>query len=63
MSLVETSLVDCPWCGEALELAIDCPDGQHEYVEDCHVCCSPILVKVIAGHDEAAQVSVQRENE
>lgn len=63
MSLAESCLVGCPYCGETLELAIDCPDGRHDYTEDCHVCCQPIAVTVTVYPGEAAQVTVARENE
>ncbi|TVQ86343.1 MAG: CPXCG motif-containing cysteine-rich protein [Chromatiaceae bacterium] len=36
----------CPYCGEILELTIDCSGGSAAYVEDCQVCCAPILVQV-----------------
>ena len=37
----------CPWCGEPLELTVDPGGGAAEYVEDCQVCCAPILVRFI----------------
>ena len=37
----------CPYCGEALELAVDEYGGRSQsYVEDCAVCCRPIEVRV-----------------
>jgi len=42
--------VDCPYCGEPLEL----------YVEDCAVCCQPMEVIVEIEGDEEASVSVRR---
>ena len=45
---------DCPWCGERLEMTIDGSVGDQEYVEDCQVCCAPIVVTVrIARYDAA----------
>ena len=63
MSLLETSLVDCPYCGETLELAVDCPDGRHQYTEDCHVCCQPIFVDVTVEAGAPATMRVMQENE
>jgi hypothetical protein len=34
--------VDCPYCGERFETAIDLSAGDFAYVEDCQVCCQPI---------------------
>lgn len=38
--------VECPYCGEPIELAIDASAGSAEYVEDCQVCCRPLQVSV-----------------
>ena len=53
--------VDCPYCGEPLDLFIDPSGGEvQKYVEDCAVCCQPMEVLVeIEGEDEAS-VSVRR---
>lgn len=34
--------VQCPYCGEAFETAVDCSAGPFSYIEDCQVCCQPI---------------------
>ena len=34
--------VQCPYCGEAFETAVDLSAGSFQYVEDCQVCCQPI---------------------
>ncbi|PKL74487.1 MAG: CPXCG motif-containing cysteine-rich protein [Candidatus Melainabacteria bacterium HGW-Melainabacteria-1] len=53
----------CPYCGETLTLMIDYSAGAQSYVEDCHVCCHPILIDVsYAGHDRL-NVQARRENE
>ena len=41
----------CPHCGEVIELVID-PSADQEYIEDCQVCCCPIIVKVNANEGE-----------
>lgn len=34
----------CPHCGEVIDLYVDPGGGEvQEYVEDCSVCCRPIL--------------------
>lgn len=60
MNLYE-SLVSCPYCGESLTLLIDPSVESQQYVEDCHVCCAPMLVDVNI-EDEQAFVNVQQEN-
>jgi Cysteine-rich CPXCG len=34
--------VQCPYCGESFETAVDLSAGPFSYVEDCQVCCQPI---------------------
>ena len=51
--------VQCPYCGEAVDVALDPGGGSaQEYVEDCAVCCQPWRVAVRYGRDGSAEVSV-----
>ena len=44
--------VDCPWCGETIQLLIDPSGGDHQdYIEDCEVCCRPWHISVVLGRD------------
>jgi cysteine-rich CPXCG protein len=53
--------IDCPYCGEPLELAVDESGGQFQkYVEDCAVCCQPMEVLVEIEGDDECSVSVRR---
>jgi hypothetical protein len=50
--MLEWIIVSCPYCGETFETAVDCSAGeQQEYIEDCQVCCQPILFMVNVGPD------------
>lgn len=55
--------IRCPYCGEVLNLFIDWSIGDQAYVEDCHVCCRPILVSVEADDSGHRAVSARPENE
>jgi len=35
-------VVQCPYCGESFDTAVDVSSGSFSYVEDCRVCCQPI---------------------
>jgi len=39
---VESVTIQCPYCGEQFETAVDLSAGSFSYVEDCQVCCQPI---------------------
>jgi hypothetical protein len=36
----ETVIVQCPWCGESIEVWVE-PDSEGTMVQDCDVCCRP----------------------
>ncbi|TNC82635.1 MAG: CPXCG motif-containing cysteine-rich protein [Oleiphilus sp.] len=63
MSLLETRDVHCPYCGERIELLVDCSVAEQEYTEDCFVCCRPIIVHLAVEDQEHISVSVRTENE
>ncbi|MFQ3351927.1 MAG: DNA-directed RNA polymerase subunit RPC12/RpoP [Candidatus Marivariicella framensis] len=35
----------CPHCWKQISMLIDSSLSQSEYIEDCEVCCNPILIK------------------
>ena len=49
--------IDCPYCGESIDLVIDDSVGNQQYVEDCSVCCRPINVDVAA--DEGTEIQLR----
>ncbi|MEH6568969.1 MAG: CPXCG motif-containing cysteine-rich protein [Halioglobus sp.] len=60
--LVE-QLVSCPYCGESIEVLIDHQEAGHQYIEDCQVCCKPIVFDVSVDSMGNMSVSVRDENE
>lgn len=54
--------VYCPCCGEIIQVIVDLSIEQQEYVEDCSVCCRPIIMQVTAT-DDGATVAVRSEDE
>ena len=53
--------VQCPYCGESNEIALDPGGGgEQEYVEDCQVCCRPWLMHVRYTRDGTAEIEVIR---
>ncbi len=53
----------CPYCGEHIQLLVDCSIPQQEYIEDCQVCCRPIQVVALVDGEGIAAVSVRAEND
>ena len=44
--MVEEQSAQCPYCWEQIILEIDPSYDVQEYVEDCQVCCHPILIRI-----------------
>jgi len=65
MSGMQQSFIDlqCPYCGEWIDLALDPSVEAQQYVEDCQVCCRPMLVTVRWDDDGAPVVSASAEND
>jgi hypothetical protein len=63
MNELASHKVDCPYCGEIIELLIDCSVEQQNYIEDCEVCCCPIDVNVTIDNEGQVFVNVSHENE
>ena len=55
--------LQCPYCGEWIDLALDPSVEAQQYVEDCQVCCRPMLVTVGLDEDGAPMVSASAEND
>ncbi len=41
--MLESQAYQCPYCGEEAEALLDLSAGDQEYIEDCPVCCRPII--------------------
>ena len=63
MPALESVTVQCPYCWEMLDISIDPSVAEQEYVEDCQVCCHPILLSVSIGEDQVPIVEARAENE
>lgn len=63
MQHLESVFTECPYCGEQIELLVDCSVATQEYVEDCSVCCRPIVVVIETPADDTPHVHVRTEND
>jgi len=60
--MLETESYDCPYCGEPAEAVLDLSGGDQSYIEDCPVCCRPIVFD-LQVHDDEWMLTVRSENE
>lgn len=51
--------IQCPWCGETLDLWVE-RDTEGEMIQDCDICCRPLLIRVSWPEDTVPGVVVER---
>lgn len=62
--MIETIVIDCPYCGERFTTLADISGGSQSYVEDCAVCCRPIEIALRVDEDgELAGVDVRTDRD
>ncbi len=55
--------ISCPYCDEAITVLVDDSVLEQRYVEDCEVCCRPIVMDVSVDADGAVAVVARAENQ
>jgi hypothetical protein len=59
MNLLQEQDATCPHCWETISLTLDLSVPEQSYVEDCPVCCKPMLVSYTTADGEIAEFSVE----
>ena len=55
--------ISCPYCGEMISVLIDDSLPEQNFVEDCRVCCRPIVLNVPVDSSGDIAVVATAENE
>lgn len=63
MHPLESVDIDCPYCGERIEILIDASIERQSYIEDCSVCCRPIALTITAEEGEPIAVEARAEDD
>ena len=63
MPEITEQAISCPYCGENISILIDDSVAEQSYVEDCQVCCRPIVLDVAVSHDGGVTIGTRVENE
>ena len=59
MNLLQGQDATCPHCWETINLTLDLSIPEQSYVEDCPVCCKPMMVSYTTADGEIAEFSVE----
>lgn len=63
MESLEERAISCPYCGESITVLINQEEVGQEYIEDCQVCCKPIIFHIQTDINGELSVDVRSENE
>ena len=59
----QSAQIQCPYCGETIDLCVDCSVRRQVYIEDCSVCCRPITITVVSAGGEVESVEGRSEDD
>lgn len=59
MILIQGHEAACPHCWETISLTLDLSIPQQSYIEDCPVCCKPLIVAYSSSGGEVTEFSVE----
>jgi len=64
VDVLDAQRIQCPYCGETIDLSIDRSNADCKYIEDCQVCCRPMVIQVSDNTmGGALTVTVRRDDE
>ncbi len=63
MEALREHVDSCPYCAERITLLIDATQAGEVYVEDCFVCCQPIVVSLVEAGSGELQIQLASEND
>lgn len=55
--------ISCPYCGAPIIVDVDCSLGRQEYIEDCSVCCRPMVIQVTASPGVVESIIARSEDD
>ena len=60
--MTQAETITCPYCWQSIEVVLDLSVDAQRQVEDCSVCCRPILITYRAQDGELTEFDVEAEN-
>jgi hypothetical protein len=60
--LIHSATITCPYCWQSIEIALDLSSDGQRQVEDCSVCCRPIVIDYRAADGELLTLEIEAEN-
>ena len=63
MSLLQETVISCPYCGETITILVDDSIQEQQYIEDCQVCCRPINLSIAIDLDGEVEIRATSDTE
>lgn len=63
MQALESVSLQCPYCGENIEVLVDRSEGDQDWIEDCSACCRPMELSVVGTHTGDLSLQAHQEND
>ena len=63
MEVIRESNFHCPYCGEAISILVDESIAEQHYIEDCEVCCRPMVIIQRLAEDGHSIVEARHEDD
>lgn len=60
MDYVVEAEVQCPFCGAVFFTTADTSQGSYSTIEDCTVCCRPMVLRIECEPGELLGVDIER---
>jgi transcription elongation factor Elf1 len=61
--MIEEQAIYCPYCGERQTVLVDLSQGSASYIEDCQVCCRPIVFQLVVDYEGEYSLNVAHEDD
>ena len=63
MAFLLEAEMSCPYCAETITILVDESAGEQSYIEDCQVCCRPIVIVSSVSPQGDCHVEARHEND
>jgi hypothetical protein len=63
MDLLQEAAISCPYCGESITILVDASLEEQQYIEDCQVCCQPMIIHLQISANGHCRVEARQEND
>jgi hypothetical protein len=60
MELEKEHFFQCPFCGEHISMLFDLTSNTTDYIEDCEVCCRPVLISYEVSDLQIINLKIER---